>query len=30
MLISELSVVEGKKVAEVEKNLENLFKNENK
>ncbi|WP_055078825.1 CarD family transcriptional regulator [Lagierella massiliensis] len=28
MLISELSVVEGKKVAEVEKNLENLFKNE--
>lgn len=30
MLISELSVVEGKKVAEVENNLENLFKNENK
>ena len=30
MLISELSVVEGKKVAEVEKNLENLFKNEEK
>lgn len=28
MLISELSVVEGKKVAEVEKNLENLFKDE--
>ena len=30
MLISELSVVEGKKVAEVEKNLEHLFKKENK
>lgn len=30
MLISELSVVEGKKVAEVENNLDNLFKNENK
>lgn len=30
MLISELSVVEGKKVAEVENKLENLFKNENK
>lgn len=30
MLISELSVVEGKKVAEVEKNLEDLFKNEDK
>lgn len=30
MLISELSVVEGKKVAEVEKNLENLFKSEEK
>lgn len=30
MLISELSVVEGKKVAEVEKKLENLFKNEEK
>ena len=30
MLISELSVVEGKKVAEVEKKLENLFRNEEK